>query len=283
LRKAVTFGSAHEAAAAFGLAPPALFRCRVCGRAHRSDAFAWLSCLNRLYRDLLCALLGPPVEVKPPDRASLAFARQAWFAWGAEPERKLVLSLGCVRPWFLAVDREVGVRDLVAQAFGERFRELEEKARAVSALKAAHLRWVGELEGCLAARRPPARIVRVSPFAQEVMWGIAALEVEPALPFPHLGAGRTVEVPQAALLAYGDNLDRVLWAGYGSRAFGFLAVEGSWSRYFEYFEPYGLPGQARWLPAGQGSRAVWDRARVSGLVRDLARRCGCRLEGEGIT
>lgn len=276
MRKAVIFDSAHEAAAAFGLAPPALFRCRVCGRAHRSDAFAWLPCLNRLYRDLLCVLLGPPAEVKASDRASLAFTREAWFAWGAESERELVLSLALTRPWLLAVDREVGVRDLVAQAFGARFRELEEKARAVSAVKTAHLRWVGELEDCLATRRPPARIVRVLPYAEGVAWGVAALEVEPALPFPHPGAGRTVEVPNAALLAYGDNLDRVLWAGYGSRAFGFLAVEGSWSAYFEYFEPYGSAGQARWLPAPKGREAVWDRTRVSGLVGELARRCGCR-------
>lgn len=167
---------------------------------------------------------------------------------------------------------------MIAQALPERFRELEEKARAVPAAKATHARWVEELERCLAARRPPARIVRALPCAEGVMWGVAALEVEPALPFPHPGAGRTVRVPQTVLLAYGDNLDRVLWVGYSRRAFGFLAVEGSWSAYFEYLEPYGLPGWVRWLPAGRNRGDVWDRERVSRLVGDLARRCGYWLE-----
>ncbi|MEW5931965.1 MAG: hypothetical protein AB1816_00060 [Bacillota bacterium] len=228
MRKAVAFGSVDEAAAAFGLAPPALFRCRVCGRAHRSDAFAWLSCVSKLWWDFLSAFLGPQPGVAVPARASLAFTREAWHAWGIKLERELVVSLAPTRPWLLAVNREVGVRDLVAQAFGERFRELEEKARAVSAVKAAHARWVGELEGCLAAHRPPARIVRVQLSAREdMMWGIAALELEPALPSPHPGAGRTVEVLNGALLSYGDNLKLLFWAGYGSRAFGFLAAEGS--------------------------------------------------------
>lgn len=98
MRKAVTFSSADEAAAAFGLAPRVLFRCRVCGRAHRSDAFGWLPCLNRLYREFLRVFLGSPAGLERPARASLAFVREAWLAWGAKPEWELVCSLAPTRP-----------------------------------------------------------------------------------------------------------------------------------------------------------------------------------------
>ncbi|MEW5931962.1 MAG: hypothetical protein AB1816_00045 [Bacillota bacterium] len=272
MSKPVCFAGVDEAAAAFALAGGLAFRCRVCGGTHRSDGFSWFRCLSRLNRDLLRTVMG---EVRPPEMkgcASLAFVSEAWRNWWAPEEHALERSLTATRPWLLAVDPAVGLPDLVAAVVGDLPR-LREQTRAALHAREEYAQWVETLRGC----RPPARVVEDVPYSRDVMWGVAFLRIAPAVRPPHPDAESVVEVPQAVYLEHAEGARHLLWAGYGTRAFGFLAVDGAWQGYVQYLERYGERASIRRLPvrAAAGEReAVWDTARVTRHIRRLQERCG---------
>lgn len=232
------------------------------------DSYDWIRCLAVLNAGLVRDL-GLDISEERPGRVSLAFAEEVWHRWVRPSESSFLRSLASC-PWLLAVDPSVPLE----QALGERYAGLQAAAQDIVRRKEEHRRWVAELERL----RPPARVAALVP-AERDAGAVARVAVAPAVPAPAEGAPAVVEVPACRFLDHvkkrvpDAESARLLWVGYGPRAFAFLAYntfEGFW---VECVELYGR--EARVRHAGgrfkgepPGAEAVRRRALA------LAKRCG---------
>jgi hypothetical protein len=265
---AVSFPEAASAAAAFAVAPGLLFRCRACGQAHRVDGYDWIRCLAVLNAGLVRDL-GLDISEERPGRASLAFAEEVWHRWVRPAESSLLRSLvSC--PWLLAIDPSVPLE----QALGEKYAELQAAVRGVMRGKEEHRRWVAELERL----RPPARVAALVP-AEKDAGAVARVAVAPAMLAPAEGAPAVIDVPACRFLDHikkhvpDAGSARLLWVGYGPRAFAFLACNIARGLWLECVEPYGGEARVRCAKGGFGGEPPGAEA-VRRRVLALAKRCG---------
>lgn len=266
--KAVSFPEAASAAAAFAVAPGLLFRCRACGQTHRVDSYDWIRCLAVLNAELVRSL-GLDISEERPGRVSLAFAEEVWHRWVRPVESSLLRSLASC-PWLLAVDSSVPLE----QALGEKYAELQAAVRGVVCRKEEHRCWVAELERL----RPPARVTALVP-AEKDAGVVARVVVAPAVPASAEGAPAVVEVPACRFLDHARKRvpdaqsARLLWVGYGPRAFAFLAYntfEGFW---VECVEAYGREARVRRAEGRfKGEPPATEAVRRRALA--LAKMCG---------
>jgi hypothetical protein len=213
--------------------------------------------------------LGLDISEERPGRASLAFAEEVWHRWVRPAESSLLRSLALC-PWLLAIDPSVPLE----QALGEKYAELQAAVRGVMRRKEEHRRWVAEL-GRL---RPPARVAALVP-AEKDAGAVARVAVAPAVPAPAEGVPAVVEVPACRFLDHikrhvpDTGSARLLWAGYGPRAFAFLGcnvVRGLW---LECMEPYAREARVRCTEGGFGEEPPGAEA-VRRRALALAKRCG---------